>query len=489
MTSFAALALGAPLLRAVEGQGFTAPTPIQSRAIPHLLEGRDMMGTAQTGEGKTAAYLLPILYRLAEDGEATEAPIPRRPRVLILAPTRELASQIGDFLRQFSKGMRLYYTVIYGGTRFVTQQRVLERGVHILVATPGRLMDHVRRRTLALDRIHTFVLDEADRMLDMGFIDEVREIARALPVAHQTVMFSATMNRGVRGLAASLLHNPELVEVGKENTVAANVDHRVMRVKYADKKPLLMHLLARPEVARVLVFTRTKAMVDVLVGDVRDAGHRAEAIHGDREQSERRQVMGDFRSGAVNILIATDVAARGIDVPDITHVINYDMPVEAEGYIHRVGRTGRAGAKGTALSICASGEGNLLRLVEQAIGQSVPVDADHPFHDSHHHDRAASGQKRRRFDGDKRNASFKKAAKPHRKGVSLSTRPQAGPHKQEGARPGDRAAQPDAPQKQRADVRHRRAEAASGKFGGGHKPLSRKAGGRPFGGRHSDKTS
>jgi ATP-dependent RNA helicase RhlE len=443
MTSFEALELSAPLLRAVEGQGFAVPTAIQSRAIPHLLAGRDMMGTAQTGQGKTAAYLLPILHRLAERGEASETPIPRKPRVLILAPTRELASQIGDFLRQFSKGMRLYYTVIYGGTRFVTQQRVLERGVHILVATPGRMMDHIRRRTLVLDRVDTFVLDEADRMLDMGFVDEVKEVARSLPVAHQTIMFSATMNRGVRSLAAGLLHNPELIEVGTENTVAANVDHRVMRVKHADKKPLLMHLLARPDVARVLVFTRTKAMADVLAGEVRDAGHKADAIHGDREQSVRSQVLGDFRRGALNVLIATDVAARGIDVPDITHVINYDMPVESDGYVHRVGRTGRAGAKGTALSICASGEGNLLRLVEQAIGQSVPVDMDHPFHDAHAHDRPASGQKRRRFDGNKRSAPFKKPDGSHRNG--------ARPFKRHESR-AQEAVKADVPQKKRVDI-------------------------------------
>lgn len=310
-------------------------------------------------------------------------------------------------------------------------------------------------------------------MLDMGFVDEVKQVARSLPVAHQTIMFSATMNRGVRSLAAGLLHNPELIEVGTENAVAANVDHRVMRVKHADKKALLMHLLARPEVARVLVFTRTKAMADLLVGDVRAAGHRADAIHGDREQSVRAQVLGDFRRGTLSVLIATDVAARGIDVPDITHVINYDMPVESDGYVHRVGRTGRAGAKGTALSICASGEGNLLRLVEQAIGQKVPLDIDHPFHDRDHHDRAAPRQKSK---------GFKKWASPHRNGARAFK-----PHGNQV----QGATKADVPQKKRVDVMRVRDDAKpQGKprldrpaqaqaqdkrsFDGGFKPLSRK---------------
>ena len=411
MTSFEALGLSAPLIQLIEAQGFTEPTAIQTQAIPLLLEGRDMMGTAQTGEGKTAAYLLPVLHRLTADGEATAVPIPRKPLVLILAPTRELASQIGEALRQFSKGMRLYYTVIYGGTRFATQQKVMERGVQILVATPGRLMDHHRRGTVRLDKITTFILDEADRMLDMGFVDEVKEVAKIIPAAHQTIMFSATMNKGVRGLAATLLHNPAQIDVGKANSVATNVDHRVMRVRYPDKKPLLMHLLNRPDVKRVLIFTRTKAMADTLTKDIVEAGHAADAIHGDREQSVRQQVLKDFRNGTTNILVATDVAARGIDVPDITHVINFDMPVEADGYVHRVGRTGRAGAKGTALSICTSGEGNLLRLVEQVIGQKVPVDADHPFHD------ASAATARSGYDSLKPKRSFSKNTGPrHRKG-------------------------------------------------------------------------
>ena len=382
MSSFEALGLSASLIRWIEAEGFTTPTEIQSKAIPILLDGRDLMGTAQTGQGKTAAYLLPILNRLTgPDGEAVEQPVSRRPQVLILAPTRELASQIGDALRNFSKGMRVYYTVVFGGTRFLTQQKVMDRGVQILIATPGRLMDHHRRGTIRLDRVSTLVLDEADRMLDMGFVNEVKEIAGLIPTAHQTMMFSATMSKGVRELAKELLHNPERLDVGKENAVNADVDHRVMKVQYRDKKPLLMHLLGREDVTRVLIFTRTKAMADVLAKDIQDAGLAADAIHGDREQSMRQKVLKDFRDGRINILVATDVAARGIDVPDITHVINYDMPVEGDAYVHRVGRTGRAGKRGVALSIATGSEGNLVRIVERVTGQRIQVEIDHPFHD------------------------------------------------------------------------------------------------------------
>ena len=438
MSSFEALGLSASLIRWIEVEGFTTPTEIQAKAIPILMAGSDLLGTAQTGEGKTAAYLLPVLHRLiGGEVEAMEAPISRRPQVLILAPTRELAIQIGDQLRQFSKGMKLYYTVIFGGTRFLTQQRVLERGVQILIATPGRLMDHHRRGTVKLDRVTTFVLDEADRMLDMGFVNDVKEIAGLIPTAHQTIMFSATMSRGVRDLAKGLLHNPEQLDVGKQNQVAANVDHRVMRVKYPDKKPLLMHLLARPDVSRVLIFTRTKSMADQLAKEIQEAGLAADAIHGDREQSTRQKVLKDFRDGRVNILVATDVAARGIDVPDITHVINYDMPVEGDAYVHRVGRTGRAGNRGVALSIATGSEGNLVRIVERVIGQKIPVDTDHPFHDGRpdHSDGKNDNRSRSRFgrkpDGEKREFGrkpfdkerggkkpFEKRGepKPHRKG-------------------------------------------------------------------------
>ncbi len=377
MASFDTLGLSADLLRVVEAQGFTAPTAIQAKSIPMLLEGRDLKGVAQTGGGKTAAFVLPLLHKLAEEKQATK---PGMANALILAPTRELANQIGECIRQFSKGQRLFHTVLFGGSPFFPQMKALQRGVHIVVATPGRMMDHIRRGNLKLDDVQTFILDEADRMLDMGFIDEVKQVAASLPKEHQTVMFSATMNSGIRALADKLLNDPVQVEAAKESTVAATIDHRVLCVDYRNKKDLLLHLLKNEELKRVLIFTRTKAMADKLSDELRDCGRRVDAIHGDREQRIRQKVLQKFRKGFIDVLVATDVAARGIDVPDITHVINYDMPLEAESYVHRIGRTGRAGVKGTALSLCETKEGNLLRNVERAIRQPVPIEKDHPFH-------------------------------------------------------------------------------------------------------------
>jgi ATP-dependent RNA helicase RhlE len=378
MTTFAALDLCAPLLLNIDKQGFTAPTDIQSAAIPSLMEGSDMMGAAQTGGGKTAAFLLPILHRLAEENKRPE---PGSPRVLILAPTRELAQQIGDTVRAFKQGQKLFYTVIYGGAPYNKQLLDLRRGVHIVIATPGRMHDHIERGSLRMDKISTFVLDECDRMLDMGFVDEVRKVAAAMPTERQTVMFSATMNPGVKKLSASLLRDPVYVEVAKENTVNTDVDHRVLRVKQSDKRRLLTHLLERENPDRTLLFVRTKSMTETIAEDLQKAGYAADAIHGDRKQAMRQRVLRNFSKGNIKILVATDVAARGLDISDVSHVINFDMPMEADGYIHRAGRTGRAGAKGVALSICSPTDSNLLRMVERLIKQKVTVDMDHPWHD------------------------------------------------------------------------------------------------------------
>ena len=378
MTTFAALDLCAPLLSAIDKQGFTAPTDIQAAAIPPLMEGADLMGAAQTGGGKTAAFLLPILHKLAEENKRPE---PGAPRVLILAPTRELAQQIGDTVRAFKQGQKLFYTVIYGGAPYNKQLFDLRRGVHIVVATPGRMHDHIERGSMRMDQVSTFVLDECDRMLDMGFVDEVRKVAAKMPKERQTVMFSATMNPGVKKLSASLLRDPVYVEVAKENSVNTDVDHRVLRVKQNDKRRLLTHLLEREEYTRALLFVRTKSMTERIAEDLQEAGYKADAIHGDRKQAVRQRVLRNFSKGNIDILVATDVAARGLDVPDISHVINFDMPMEADGYIHRVGRTGRAGAKGVALSICSNTDSNLLRMIERLIGHKVPVDLDHPWHD------------------------------------------------------------------------------------------------------------
>lgn len=397
MTTFDMLGLAQPLLSAIEKQGFTEPTQIQDQSIPHLMNGFDLMGVAQTGGGKTAAFVLPMLHRLAEENEKTVA---GKPRCIILAPTRELAQQIGVSIRSFTKGQKIFHTVIFGGSPYRQQLQQLQRGVHIVVATPGRLMDHMERGSIKFDEVHTFVLDEADRMLDMGFIHDVKKIAENMPKEKQTVMFSATMSKAVRTLAQGLLNKPKQVEAARENSVATTIDHRVLHLKQKDKPKLLAHLLDDPTMKKVLIFTRTKAMADRLCDNLKESGHKADAIHGDRQQSARQRVLRAFRSGNIELLVATDVAARGIDVADISHVINYDMPLEGDSYVHRIGRTGRAGQSGVALSFCTDGEGDLLQVIERTIKQRVDIHNDHPYHQDPLPFKPAGGdQKRRRFGG------------------------------------------------------------------------------------------
>lgn len=398
VTTFETLGLSAPLLRAVETEGFTAPTPVQSQAIPHLLNGFDLMGVAQTGGGKTAAFVLPILHRLIEE---EKKPTTGSPRCIILAPTRELAQQTGEAIRTFLKGQRIFYTVIYGGSPYRQQLAQLQRGVHIVVATPGRLMDHIERGSLKLDKVNTLILDEADRMLDMGFINEVKKLAAKLPEDKQTVMFSATMSKAVRGLASGLLNKPKQVEVARENTVATTINHRVLCIKHKDKYKLLDHVFANSNLSKVLIFTRTKSMADRLSESLQKQGRKVDAIHGDRQQNVRQRVLKNFRNGHIDVLVATDVAARGIDVPDISHVINFDMPLEGDSYVHRIGRTGRAGAEGQALSFCTTEEADLLQVVESTIKMRVDVDRDHPYHAELDPVKRGNSGAKRRFGGPK----------------------------------------------------------------------------------------
>ncbi|WP_025899548.1 DEAD/DEAH box helicase [Sneathiella glossodoripedis] len=378
MTTFSDLSLVGPLLRALEKQGFDTPTPIQGSAIPHLLEGRDLMGIAQTGGGKTAAFVLPLLQNLQHD---RKRPKPNKPTAVILAPTRELASQIGKAIQIFTRGIKLFHTVVYGGAPYGPQLKQLKAGVDILVATPGRLMDHMDRGTVDLSNVQTFILDEADRMLDMGFVEDVQKISATLPEEHQTVMFSATMSPAIKRLSQSLLVDPEFVEAPRESVVANTIDHSVLMVERTHKKDLLMHLIGLEETEKVIVFVRTKATAETLTEEIEDTveGVRTAAIHGDKQQRARERTLRSFKNDRFTVLVATDVAARGIDVSGITHVINYDLPMEAENYVHRVGRTGRAGASGTAISICEPRERNLLRNIEQLIKVQVRVDNDHPF--------------------------------------------------------------------------------------------------------------
>ena len=377
MTNFEALGLSASLLRALEKHGFNTPTEIQVGAIPPLLEGHDVVGLADTGTGKTAAFLLPVLERLHNEPVSLN---PGAPRALILAPTRELAQQIGEAMNTLSGFLHLRSLVVFGGAPMHKQLLKLKAGVDILIATPGRLMDHVRRGSVKFDDTDIFILDEADRMLDMGFVNDVKAISRALPTPHQTVMFSATINKSVEGLTKILLNDPVRVDIAKSAKVNSNIEHRVMHLAHENKKTLLQAMLEQSDEGQVIVFTKTKRGADSLARDLIKAGLKADAIHGDRNQRQRQRTLNRFRHGSIDILIATDVAARGIDVPGIACVINYDLPLEADSYVHRVGRTGRNGMSGVALSFCTSADIGLLRDIEHLIGQKIEVDTDQEFH-------------------------------------------------------------------------------------------------------------
>lgn len=435
MTMFSELDLVGPLLRAVEKQNFETPTPIQASAIPPLLEGQDVMGIAQTGGGKTAAFVLPLLQKLSQ---THGRPKKNKPRALILAPTRELAGQIGKCIKDFSQGVKVFHTVIYGGAPYGPQLQALARGVDILVATPGRLLDHVARKTVILDDCNIFVLDEADRMLDLGFIDDVSKIAGLLPQNHQTVMFSATMSRDIKKLCDKILNEPVYVEAPRETMVASGIDHRVLMVGYKDKKTLLMHLLKTEAIEKALIFTRTKATADDLAKEIEEQDLRASALHGDHPQRTRERTLRAFRNDRFKILVATDVAARGIDVTGISHVFNFDLPMEPENYIHRVGRTGRAGASGIAISLCEARERNLLHNIERVIKLRVRVDDDHPYpliekskkkkfggKSAGFKKGGAARSKQKKNGGEKSNAEFMKAKRFKKAGDKSNAKPGA----------------------------------------------------------------
>ena len=377
MNNFSGLELAQPLLRAIADEGYSTATPIQGRAVPPLLEGRDLLGVAQTGTGKTAAFALPLLHRLSKSGGKLKN---RQPRALILAPTRELAGQIGDSLRTYGRHMHLRTTVVFGGASIRPQIQKLARGVHALVATPGRLIDLMNQGHVWLDAVEIFILDEADRMLDMGFIRDVKKITAALPTRRQTALFSATMPKSVEGLATDLLSDPVRVEVAPSATTVDKVDQRVLFVPQGKKRELLGDLLSDKAFERVLIFTRTKHGADRVARHLHQSGIQSDAIHGNKAQNARQRALRAFRSGHIRALVATDVAARGIDVEGVTHVINFDLPNEPESYVHRIGRTARAGASGIAISFCDPGERIYLRDIEKSIRQSVQVVEEHPHH-------------------------------------------------------------------------------------------------------------
>jgi len=368
--TFEELGLVPPLLKALAAEGYTAPTPIQLQAIPFALAGRDVQGIAQTGTGKTAAFALPILQRLAANPKRVG---PGGCRVLVLSPTRELASQIADSFRVYGKFMNLKSTVMFGGVPKGRQARAMQMGVDILVATPGRLMDHMQDRTVRLDQVEILVLDEADHMLDLGFIVPIRRIVQQIPAQHQTLFFSATMPGEIGGLAGQMLKNPAHVAVTPVATTAERVEQHVIMVETSRKRAVLFDLLMGPAAGRTLVFTRTKHGADRVVKYLEESGLAAAAIHGNKSQGQRERALSDFRSGKCRVLIATDIAARGIDVDGVTHVINYDLPNVAESYVHRIGRTARAGAAGVAISLCDGEERAFLRGIEKLIRAKVAV--------------------------------------------------------------------------------------------------------------------
>jgi len=375
-TSFSELALIEPIQRALAAEKYDTPTPIQAQAIPHLLAGRDLLGIAQTGTGKTAAFGLPILQRLFQD----KAPAgPKGARALILTPTRELAIQIAESLRTYGRHLHLRQALVYGGVGQRPQVDSLARGVDILIATPGRLLDLMGQGHVRLDRLSIFVLDEADRMLDMGFIRDVRRIAATMPQRRQSLLFSATMPGDIAELAGSMLHDPIKVAVTPVASTVELIDQRVLFVETANKRALLTAMLSDPGIGRALVFTRTKHGANRVAEQLGRSQINAEAIHGDKAQNARQRALANFRSGRTRVLVATDIAARGIDIDGITHVINYELPNMPESYVHRIGRTARAGASGVALSFCDRDERAYLRDIERLTRRPLTVVADHPF--------------------------------------------------------------------------------------------------------------
>jgi len=385
---------------------YLTPTPIQAGAIPPLLEGKDLLGCAQTGTGKTAAFAIPILQQIHQINKFAA---PYQPIGLIVAPTRELVVQISENISAIGKHLRVRHTTIYGGVGQRPQVTALAKGVHIVVATPGRLLDLIEQEYCSLSKLQFFVLDEADRMLDMGFMPDVQKIVRLLPRKRQSIFLSATMPAPIQQLASNLLHQHVTVMVTPPARTADRVKQSLMYVDRGNKRKLLDRLLSDASRTRILVFMRTKHGADRLYKSLIDAGVSAEGIHGGRSQNARQRVLNAFRDGKIRVLIATDVAARGIDIDDISHVINFDVPVEAEAYVHRIGRTARAGASGESITLCDGDEYKYLQEIEKTIGMAIPVDRDHPFHSveaEDHELRAFSGDsKTKQARGGKRRRS------------------------------------------------------------------------------------
>ncbi len=376
MTTFEDLGLCDELLDTVEDEGYTEPTPVQAQTIPAALDGRDVLGVAQTGTGKTAAFTLPILHHLSAERIKGWRPI----RALILSPTRELAAQIGDRIKVYGAALGLRHKVIFGGVGQRPQVDALRRGVDILVATPGRLLDLEEQGHVDFRDVEHFVLDEADRMLDMGFVHDIKRVIRMMPHKRQNLLFSATMPAAVDDIVAEMLHNPVTVDVSPEEVTTDRIQQHVFFVKKADKRRLLIQLVHEEGIRRAIVFTRTKHGANRLAGQLGKEDIDAEAIHGNKSQTARTKALKDFKQGRVDVLVATDIASRGIDVDDISHVFNFDLPNEPEVYVHRIGRTARAGREGVAYSFCDDSESGYLVGIQRLLGEDIPVVEDHEFH-------------------------------------------------------------------------------------------------------------
>ena len=387
--SFADLKLAPEILKALTESGYTTPTPIQAQAIPLVLEGSDLMAGAQTGTGKTAAFALPMLQKLLPEASSSASPARHPVRALILVPTRELAIQVEESVKAYAKHTKLRSLVVFGGVDIKTQTPTLKRGVEILVATPGRLLDHIEMKSVQLNQVQILVLDEADRMLDMGFMPDLKRILALLPKQRQNLMFSATFSSEIKKLSADFLTKPKLIEVARSNATAENVTQKVYLVEQADKHVLLAQLLRGSDASQVLVFTKTKLTAGRLAKQLQKEGVSADAIHGDKTQLERIQALDAFKSGAVTVLIGTDVAARGLDIDQLPMVINYEIPSAPEDYVHRIGRTGRAGAFGKAISLVSPEEEKYLKEIEKLIKTEIPKEKADVPHAAQHGSRSA----------------------------------------------------------------------------------------------------
>ncbi|HEY4075390.1 MAG TPA: DEAD/DEAH box helicase [Rhizomicrobium sp.] len=368
--TFESLGVAEPILRALSAENYTHPTPIQGRAIPTLLSGRDLLGIAQTGTGKTAAFGIPLLQKLSI---GHLPPAPKQAKALILAPTRELAVQIEESLRNYGRFLNLKMTVVLGGVNQNTQIRNMSKGVDILVATPGRLLDLVQQKQIRLDAVNTFIVDEADRMLDMGFIRDVRKLVAFLPKQRQSMLFSATMPEDIARLVGEMMNNPEKIEVAPQGKTADRIEQKLYFVPMPQKRQLLSELLKDAAMNRVIVFTRTKHGANRVAEHLLKTGVVAEAIHGNKSQNARQRALDLFRTGKARVLVATDIAARGIDIDDISHVVNFELPNEPESYVHRIGRTARAGGQGVAISFCDSSERGYLKDIERVIRMKIDL--------------------------------------------------------------------------------------------------------------------